>query len=262
MVARWWARKRSAGIPVLAVVLVAGAGGAWSHLARSRSGREVVGCRAPYAVVATSRWEDVDLGETSRLYARDFAPESLARQAERLDPHLDVDRLHPATIRSPEGAPGTLFLDDSGEVVLAVPFPLVRPFSGGLAPVGTAVTADRSRHIVDYGYIDRTGRLAVDPVYEDAGRFRDGPAAVRKGGRWGYIDRDGRVVIPFRYAIAEEFREGMARARPDHATVQFIARAGKVLFAGEEGSVGRFSEGLLFAVHPPRPGVGPISTWG
>lgn len=56
MVSGWWARKRSAAIPVLAIVLVAGAGGAWSHLARSRSDRESIGCRAPYEVVAASRY--------------------------------------------------------------------------------------------------------------------------------------------------------------------------------------------------------------
>lgn len=81
----------------------------------------------------------MDLAESYRRYAKYFAPEFLARQAERLDHDLDVEGLHPATIRTPEGALGTLSLDDSGEVVLAAPFPLVRPFSQGLAAVGTAV---------------------------------------------------------------------------------------------------------------------------
>ena len=54
----------------------------------------------------------------------------------------------------------------------------------------------------------------------------------------------------------------MARVWPDHDTIQFLDRSGKVLFTGEQGSVGKFSEGLLFAVHPPRPGVGPVSVWG
>ena len=219
--------------------------------------------RAPYDVVATSRWEDIDLGETSRPYRNYFEPEARARQAERLDPDLDVDRLHPVTIRTPEGSWGTLFLDNSGEVVLASTYPLVWPFSEGLAVVGTAVTDDRNMHIIDYGYIDRTGQLAIDPVYDSARRFSDGLAAVQQDNRWGYIDREGRVVIPLRYKIAEEFRDGLARVWPEHDLVQYIDRSGNVRFEAQEGNVGPFSEGLLFAFDPPllQDGIG-VSSYG
>ena len=190
MVSYWSAPKRLASITVLAILLVVGGGGVWNSLGRNRSARVSGGTPAPDTEVATSRWEDVDLGATSRPYAKYFEPEFLAQQAERLDPDLDVDIVHPTTIRTPEGSLGTLFLDNTGKVVLAAKYPLVRPFSEGRAAVGTAVTNDRNRHIIDYGYIDRTGRLAINPVYKNAEPFSDGLAAVQKDGRWG-VHRPG-----------------------------------------------------------------------
>jgi hypothetical protein len=243
-------------------MVVVGIVGAQSLLTRSRSGQVTACFGGDYEAVATPGWMDINLGATSRPYRKYFEPGLLDRQAERIGPDTHVDKLHPTTIRTPEGSLGALFLDNTGGVVLAAKYPLVRPFSEGLAVVGTAVDVARGHILTNFGYIDRTGRLAIDPVYDNAERFREGRAAVAKGNRWGYIDREGQVVIPMKYVVAEEFHDGMARVWPDHDTIQFIDTSGKVLFASEQGSVGQFSEGLLFAVHPSRPGVGPISRWG
>ena len=50
----------------------------------------------------------------------------------------------------------------------------------------------------------------IAPQYEEAGRFSDGLAAVRKDGKWGYINTAGEVVIPFQYEMAFIFNEGKA----------------------------------------------------
>src|SRR5262245_25237167 len=45
------------------------------------------------------------------------------------------------------------------------------------------------------GYIDTDGKFAVNPQYEDAFSFYEGLAAVKAGGRLGYIDKEGKTVI-------------------------------------------------------------------
>jgi hypothetical protein len=60
------------------------------------------------------------------------------------------------------------------------------------------------------GYIDREGREQIPPRFEDARRFREGRAAVRVGGKWGFIDREGKWVVEPAYVEVSSFSEGLA----------------------------------------------------
>lgn len=42
------------------------------------------------------------------------------------------------------------------------------------------------------GYIDREGKVAIEPAFDVGEIFMDGRAAVRVNHRWGYVDRKGR----------------------------------------------------------------------
>lgn len=46
-----------------------------------------------------------------------------------------------------------------------------------------------------WGYIDNTGKICIEPQYEDAKPFTNGLAAVKTKGFWGYIDMEGNIVI-------------------------------------------------------------------
>ncbi len=49
-----------------------------------------------------------------------------------------------------------------------------------------------------WGYIDKTGKIIIDPQYDDAWPFSEGLAAVmivdEETGKWGYIDKTGKYV--------------------------------------------------------------------
>jgi hypothetical protein len=67
----------------------------------------------------------------------------------------------------------------------------------------------------DCGYVDKTGKVAIDLRFERSRGFREGLAATRLKTRegeykWGYIDKTGKVVIPARFDAAWEFSGGLA----------------------------------------------------
>jgi hypothetical protein len=74
------------------------------------------------------------------------------------------------------------------------------------------------------GFIDRAGKIAIEPRWEYAAPFCEGRSAVCQGcqprvrngfkelgrGKWGYIDLDGNVVVPPELDFAESFQGGEA----------------------------------------------------
>ena len=54
-----------------------------------------------------------------------------------------------------------------------------------------------------YGYVDETGALVIEPIYQDAGYVKDGRAIVSAGSRYGVIDMDGNEIIPIVYDYVE-----------------------------------------------------------
>jgi len=45
-----------------------------------------------------------------------------------------------------------------------------------------------------WGYIDKKGKYAITPQFDEAGSFEEGLAAVRSENKWGYIDKDGKYI--------------------------------------------------------------------
>jgi hypothetical protein len=64
-----------------------------------------------------------------------------------------------------------------------------------------------------YGYIDKTGSWAIRPRFRHATEFSEGLAAVEdRSGRWGYVRPDGSWAIAPRFGSAQPFHEGRAAA--------------------------------------------------
>jgi hypothetical protein len=99
------------------------------------------------------------------------------------------------------------------------------------------------------GFIDRAGKIVVDPRWEYAASFCEGRAAVCKGcrvvikngekelggGKWGYIDLDGKLVVPTELDAAEPFQDGEAIVVRGNRRER-IDRSGKVLGSVDAGS--------------------------
>lgn len=64
-----------------------------------------------------------------------------------------------------------------------------------------------------WGYIDRSGKIAIEPRFEYAEEFSEGLAAIKLDGKWGFIDATGKIVIEPQYSAAHRFSEGLARVQ-------------------------------------------------
>lgn len=101
----------------------------------------------------------------------------------------------------------------------------------------------------NFGYIDRTGRIVIEPRFTWAYEFTEGLARVQIGSRDGYIDTTGKVVIKPQFYRARQFSEGLApvgniRWLPIGLKWGFIDKTGRMVIKQQFSQVSHFSEGL------------------
>ncbi len=94
-----------------------------------------------------------------------------------------------------------------------------------------------------YGYIDKTGKIVINPQFTDSSSFSEGLAKVRIGKKYGYIDRTGKLVINSRFVWASDFSEGLAAVLKG-GKFGYIDIAGGIVIEPLFDDAKDFSEGL------------------
>ena len=118
------------------------------------------------------------------------------------------------------------YIDTNGRLVIPLRFADAAPFSEGLALVYTSLGMNllgKTEGVwlfASAGYIDRTGKFAIEPrLIENAGKFSEGLAAFEPGAsswgtaKWGYLDRAGKWGIKPSFEFATDFSEGLAAVK-------------------------------------------------
>ncbi|MBS2038675.1 WG repeat-containing protein [bacterium] len=78
-----------------------------------------------------------------------------------------------------------------------------------------------------WGYVRRNGKWLVEPQFLDARDFSgDGLAAVLKEEGWGYLDAQGQMAIPPKFRLVDDFRHGQAWASSDGREWGLIGKDG------------------------------------
>ncbi len=162
-------------------------------------------------------------------------------------------------------------IDRTGQPVVPATYAQVGPVSGGLARVvldgpchiatpegyaqGTPTTGyptscggapDDAVSPCATGFIKPTGEIAIRPQFESARDFREGLAAVRRGGLWGFINPAGEMVIPPAFQQAQSFHEGLAAVLVKNQW-GFINRAGTIVISPRFTEVEPFSDSFAVA---------------
>jgi hypothetical protein len=136
------------------------------------------------------------------------------------------------------------YADAAGEMVLVPRFEpggtfLHRPFANGLAAV---------RSEGRYGFMDRSGDLAVPARFVAVGDFSEGYALACLPEGCGYVDAAGRGVVPATFMASRPVRGGLVCGTTAMAMsrerVQLVFVSGRKIEGTFEGC-GALSEGLL-----------------
>lgn len=181
------------------------------------------------------------------------------------------------------------FIDHAAKIVFSVPLDVTLGFHEGLAGVlykGSLAYYDRTGQKISpplkygpksnsfseglvpvemngkTGFMDRKGKIVIEPVFEDAEDFSEGlapvkvrsdettwcprePSGSRKGFtmKWGYIDKTGKIIVPPQFESAAPFSEGLAAINQCDEGI-FIDKTGKKIVLGHFSYVSPFRDGL------------------
>jgi hypothetical protein len=80
-----------------------------------------------------------------------------------------------------------------------------------------------------WGFINKQGRWVIEPMFSKAGSFAHGVAAVEFGGKWGYIDTSGKWIIQPTYETAGPFNGNSAVVSQDYPRELMIDLTGRVI---------------------------------
>ena len=97
-----------------------------------------------------------------------------------------------------------------------------------------------------WGYIDKEGKIQINPQFSQAGVFVDGLALVRNSdNKYGYIGEDGKYIINPAYFQASYFINGLACVVSENGKPQFIDKKGNVkITVSDADYCGLFTENL------------------
>lgn len=98
------------------------------------------------------------------------------------------------------------------------------------------------------GFIDTTGRYVMEPIFDEAEFYSDGVAPVKKDGRWRFVDRTGAevVLLSHKYEYVAPMHEGRASVKIGEK-YGAIDKAGNLLIDAQFDNLGYFSDGLAYA---------------
>jgi hypothetical protein len=135
-----------------------------------------------------------------------------------------------------------VYLDHDGKVVLEIPFwqqrtahqrSLYTIRRQQLAPFHEGLAAVLSFNKI--GFIDKTGKVVIAPLFRETNGFSEGLAAVKIIGSegeyvWGYVDRTGKFAIAPQFREAHPFAGGLANVTTVEGSERLIDSSGKVIW--------------------------------
>lgn len=127
-----------------------------------------------------------------------------------------------------------IFIDKSGNTAIELD-PNIKganSFSEGLA----LIKVQTKKQFLN-GYIDRSGRVVIEPTFSGfAGDFSEGLALVSVKEKIGFIDKSGKIAIKPAFSYGSSFRNGLAQVEDGkgaadlNAKSLYIDKTGKIIW--------------------------------
>src|SRR6476620_11427520 len=143
------------------------------------------------------------------------------------------------------------------------------PKAAAAAPVKPYQPKDRTKPDLflarskgKYGFIDKTGKFVLPPIYRKALEFSEGLAPVEAiTGKWGFVDTSGTPVIPPLYDLALPFSEGLATVQSG-SLFGAINKAGEMIVKPKFAGISQFNEGLAATIFEQTVQAIKLRGWG
>jgi WG containing repeat len=162
------------------------------------------------------------------------------------------------------------YIDRTGKLVVNPQYDSASDFSEGFALVCVGpcdqehwqgfryTNGEKLEQTFKYGYIDETGKMVINPMFESAESFTEGLAGVCVGrgcyfslssdkpkdeGKWGYVDKTGAMVIPPQFTYVGVFHEGLAAVSVG-GKWGYIDKTGKFVVNFQFDSASEFDKGI------------------
>lgn len=98
-----------------------------------------------------------------------------------------------------------------------------------------------------WGFIDASGKTVIEPRYSWAGSFKEKRAVVQMEGKYGYIDQYGYLAAGALFDLADDFHEGLAVVKTG-GKCGFLDTSGNMVLEPDYDWAGHFSEGLALVL--------------
>lgn len=136
------------------------------------------------------------------------------------------------------------YIDPTGRVVMGSAKP--RPPEAEVVRISKIVTdVESGERKTKWGFADATGRVVVEPQFDEIQGFTEGIGRVVKDRRYGFVDSKGRILVPPRYKRAYRFSEGVSCVTLDDDRRAYVDSAGNVVSdSAYEYRDAAFTEGL------------------
>ncbi len=117
------------------------------------------------------------------------------------------------------------FIDKSGRLVIPAKYKEARGFSEGLATV--FVNQEKG----EWAVIDHDGKQVIPPRVNGFGDFSNGVAKIMVDYEEGFIDKTGKIVIEPEFARADDFQDGLAWViNSETGRQSYIDTTGKIVY--------------------------------
>ena len=121
-------------------------------------------------------------------------------------------------------------INEKGEKMFSIKASSVSPFYDGMAAVEKTVLIDGNPFTLT-GFVDATGKMVIDPQYDDVYNFKYGVAWVKEPGADGYylINKKGQRLTAETYGKVGYFYEGFCDVYDAEGKMGFVNRDGKLV---------------------------------
>ena len=132
------------------------------------------------------------------------------------------------------------FMNTQGEIPIKIDCDFLANFSDGYAMIYKMANNDENSK--KFGFINKSGKIVFDYVFDDATDFTYGMAYVMNARMNGFMTPDGNMKIPLENMAGNPFKEGLSDVNTKDFKIGFIDTTGKTIIDFKYEETSGFSE--------------------